>query len=171
MEYSFVYHDNLQLVEIKRITNIGDVQVNDNLRLPNLTDDHLILGDLAMIIESVDGHKEIILGQLAMDTDMLAKQFIIHKMPETDYVFTEFTSSIAHSQLRIEQELEKIIVKEGVQMHNKFVIIFPESIPMNAEEKVLHQYWVPIDYPDRSKRLSDTLPDAIPKKMFNFFQS
>ncbi len=156
-------------------------QVFSNLFLdanfpPYLIDEYL--GDPCLFKIIVDGElTNWIYGRLVPEppTDIIRnprfhQEFLYHRFKVADYAFITHQGpyqSIGDSYKIVGKYLED----KNLNIITHPIEVFPEGIPSKTTDNIIVDIWIPTDANIRTKRHSDELPEAFPKKFFNFYQT
>ena len=99
-----------------------------------------------------------------------SRNLVYHRFPVAEYAYMSYHGSYA----RIDEAystIEKFLSENDLNPIDHSVEVFPRGLPKGEKESLLIDIWLPTDANIDGDRLSDKLPEALPRRRFNFFTS
>lgn len=168
MNFNFVFQDNLQVLVRQGEDNIDEI-IPDNIVSEDVS---YYLGNhcLVKVEEKWIPGRVLLENDETFFTSLHDHAFTVLQFPVADYFFT--SGEIMVSQIpSLEKDSIMFLQNNNIGIQDFVIVIFPDTMPMSKEKKVLAEFWLATTSDIKSKRLSDDLPEILQSETFDFFRS
>ncbi|MHA2252178.1 MAG: hypothetical protein ACXAD7_17570 [Candidatus Kariarchaeaceae archaeon] len=99
-----------------------------------------------------------------------SRHLVYHRFPVAEYAYTSYHGPYEQID-EIYVGLEIYLSENDLKPIDHSVEVFPSGLPKDEQENTLIDIWLATDANVDGDRLSDNLPEALPKRRFNFYTS